>query len=243
MRADYAQAYRELYRTHWWWRAREEYLVETLRDRLRQRKDNRILDVGCGAGLFFERLAEFGQAFGVEVDVSMKTGDPLVDDRIFWGPIEEFHPAERFSAVLLLDVLEHLADPLPTLRRAVSMLDEGGILVATVPAFQVLWTRHDEVNEHVRRYTKQSFRRVLEAGNCRVEVLRYFFLWTFPAKLAVRAVQRLIPTTDSSNGLPEVPPLPINRVLYSLSRLEQRCLGGWAPVGSSLLGVSTRAGN
>jgi 2-polyprenyl-3-methyl-5-hydroxy-6-metoxy-1,4-benzoquinol methylase len=239
MRADYAQAYRALYRNHWWWRAREDFLVETLRRRLVRSTGNRILDIGCGSGLFFDRLAEFGEVSGIEVDATMKTGDPTVDDRIFWGPLEDFAPSTTYSLVLLLDVLEHLSDPLPTLRRAISLLSAGGILLATVPAFRVLWTRHDELNEHRTRYTKRTFRALLEEGNCRVETLRYFFAWTFPAKLTVRAVEGLSHAKAGLSGLPKVPPRPINRALYWLSRLEQACLRGAAPVGSSLLAVGS----
>jgi SAM-dependent methyltransferase len=169
----------------------------------------------------------------------MKTGDPAVDDRIFWGPLEDFEPATTYSLVLLLDVLEHLPDPLHTLRRAVALLSDEGILLATVPAFPVLWTRHDELNEHRTRYTKGTFRELLEEGNCRVEILQYFFAWTFPAKLAVRAVEGLSRPKADSPGLPNVPPRPINRALYWLSRLEQTYLGGAAPVGSSLLAIGS----
>jgi SAM-dependent methyltransferase len=240
MRADYAQAYRELYGTHWWWRAREEFLVDTLRRRLARPQGNRILDVGCGSGLFFDRLAEFGEVSGVEVDTTMKTGNPDVDGRIVWGTLDRFEPAGQFSVVLLLDVLEHLPDPAATLRRAVSLLSQDGTLVATVPAFRLLWTRHDDVNEHITRYTKRSFRMLLESAGCRVELLHYFFAWMFPAKLAVRAVEKLRPSGPGSNELPDVPPGPINRALYRLSRLEQASLGSAAPVGSSLLAVGRK---
>jgi 2-polyprenyl-3-methyl-5-hydroxy-6-metoxy-1,4-benzoquinol methylase len=240
MRADYALAYRELYHKHWWWRAREDFLAETLRRRLAEGQGNRVLDIGCGGGLFFSRLREFGDVRGVEVDVSMKTGNPSIDDRIFWGRLEDYRPPAPFSLVLLLDVLEHLPDPLATLRRAVALLGDDGILVATVPAFRLLWTRHDELNEHITRYTKRSFRALFDEAGCRIEVLQYFFAWTFPAKLAVRAVERVRRPTGQ-DSLPRVPADPVNRALYGLSRLEQRVVGGWAPVGSSLLAVATKA--
>src|SRR2546426_4518668 len=53
-------------RRHWWWRARERLILDVLR-RLRPGAGwSAILDVGCGDGLFFERLAEFGPVEGVE---------------------------------------------------------------------------------------------------------------------------------------------------------------------------------
>lgn len=241
MRADYAQAYAKLYHTHWWWRAREDFLVETIRRRLARPRGNRILDVGCGSGLFFDRLAEFGEVGGVEVDATMKTGDPAIDGRIFWGPIERFEPEGRFSLVLLLDVLEHLADPAPTLRRALSLLSDEGTLIATVPAFRLLWTRHDDVNEHVTRYTKRTFKSLLEGAGCRVEALQYFFAWLFPLKLAVRTVEKLGSPGGGSEDLPRVPPAALNRAFYRLSRVEQASLGSAAPAGSSLLAVGRNA--
>jgi len=242
MRSEYAEGYAELYRRHWWWRAREEYLVDVLRRHLPTRQSSRILDVGCGAGLFFDRLSEFGGVQGVEADSSMKTGRPEIDDRIHWGTLESFGTDSTFDVVLMLDVLEHLPDPLPPLRRALALVGARGVLVATVPAFRSLWTSHDDINEHFERYTRRPFGELLRTAGWRVELLQYFFHWTFPAKLAVRLVESLRPPRHDAQGLPRIPPEPLNRTLYLLSRLEQRSLAPvGVPFGSSLLAVATRA--
>jgi SAM-dependent methyltransferase len=241
MRSEYAERYGELYRRHWWWRAREEYLVEVLRRYLPSHQSSRILDVGCGAGLFFGRLSEFGSVRGVETDATMKTGRPEIDDRIHWGTLESFPADSTFDAILMLDVLEHLADPLPPLRRALGLAADRGVLVATVPAFRSLWTSHDAINEHFERYTRRPFGELLRTAGWRVETLRYFFHWTFPAKLAVRLVEAMRPARDTTPELPRIPPEPLNRTLYLLSRLEQRLLAPVGLPGSSLLAVATRA--
>ena len=59
----------------------------------------------------------------------------------------------------MLDVLEHLAHPGDALRHAIDLLRPNGGFIATVPAFNVVGTNHDELNHHVVRYTKSSFRR------------------------------------------------------------------------------------
>lgn len=240
MRSEYAEAYAELYRRHWWWRAREDYLVGVLQRYLRGRGAARILDVGCGAGLFFDRLAAFGSVRGVEADETLRTGRPEVDDRIHWGTLDSFRADAPFDAVLMLDVLEHMADPLPPLRRARELVAPEGLLVATVPAFRILWTRHDDLNEHVERYTRRTFGDLLRTAGWRVEILRYFFHWTFPVKLAVRLVESLGSARPDGPALPRIPPRPINRALYRLSRLEQTYLEpAGLPFGSSLLAVAT----
>ena len=241
MRSEYAQNYRELYQRHWWWRAREEYLVSVLRHRLPERRPCRILDVGCGAGLFFGRLSQFGSVYGIEADSTMRTGLPDIDDRIHWGTMESFRPESSFDAVLMLDVLEHLADPLTPLRMALDLVEPRGVLVATVPAYPLLWTSHDVLNEHVRRYTKRTFGELLQEAGWRVDALTYFFHWTFPAKLAVRAAEFLRPGRPEAPELPRIPPRPLNRALYLMSRFEQVYLGAWRlPFGSSLLAVASR---
>jgi 2-polyprenyl-3-methyl-5-hydroxy-6-metoxy-1,4-benzoquinol methylase len=240
MRSEYAEGYAELYHRHWWWRAREDYLVDVLRRYLPDGRSARILDLGCGAGLFFERLSEFGSVQGVETDTTMRTGRPEIDDRIHWGTLDSFRPRSTFHAVLMLDVLEHLSEPLPFLRQALELLEERGVLIATVPAFPVLWTSHDVLNEHFRRYTRSSLSELLRAAGCRVLTLEYFFHWTFPAKLMVRLAESLGSRRHAAPALPGIPPPRVNRALYRMSRLEQVHLGTWRlPFGSSLLAVAT----
>jgi 2-polyprenyl-3-methyl-5-hydroxy-6-metoxy-1,4-benzoquinol methylase len=63
---NYNEAYGELYTRHWWWRAREEMVLQLLRKQFGSRSDLQILDIGCGDGLFFDSLEEFGEVEGIE---------------------------------------------------------------------------------------------------------------------------------------------------------------------------------
>lgn len=235
MDAEYARAYRELYERHWWWRAREALVLRTLRRLRAGRGPGRILDVGSGDGLFFSRLAELGEVEGLEADASLLTPDSPYRDRITVAPFDaRFQPGHRFALVLMLDVLEHLADAEGALRHARSLLEPEGRLVVTVPAFNWLWTHHDELNRHYLRYTRATFAAVAERAGLRVEESRYFFHWTVPGKLAVRAKERVL----GPGGPERVPPAPINRALYLLSRAEQATVGALhLPFGTSLLAV------
>lgn len=235
MDAEYAAAYRELFERHWWWRAREALILRVLRRLRAGREPGRVLDVGCGDGLFFGALAEFGEVEGVESDASLLTPGSPHRGRIHVGPFDAgYRPGHRFALIVMLDVLEHLPDADGALRHARSLLEPGGRLVVTVPAFPALWTHHDELNRHFVRYTRRTFRAAAQGAGLRVEEMRYFFHWTAPAKLAVRAKERLL-----GPGGPERLPSPaLNRALYLLSRAEQAALGSLPlPFGTSLLAV------
>jgi len=238
MDVDYGQAYRELYRRHWWWRSREELIVGTLRARLggRGRAPGAILDVGCGDGLFFDRLAEFGEAEGVEPAADLVSPDGPHRARITVAPFDErFRPGKRYALILMLDVLEHMPEPARALRHALTLLEPGGTFLATVPAFNALWTTHDDINHHYTRYTRRSFRALAREGGLRVDLERYFFHWTVPAKLAARAAEAVLRPEPTP---PRVPPRWVNEPLYALSRLEARVLGPLRlPFGSSLMVV------
>lgn len=237
MDPGYAERYRDLYRRHWWWRSREAAILEEIR-RLRPAAGwGRILDIGCGDGLFFGRLREFGEVEGVEPDEAMLDPSGPYRNAIHAVPFDAtFRPAHRFGLILLLDVLEHLPAPEEALRHAVSLLEPGGAVIITVPAFQQLWTRHDDLNHHLRRYTRNSFRTLAATAGLRIARERYLFQWLAPVKLALRAVESLGAGRADTPAIPAIPPGPVNRFLTLVSKAEQAvAVRVPLPFGSSLM--------
>jgi SAM-dependent methyltransferase len=198
-----------------------------------------VLDVGCGNGLFFPVLKRYGQVEGIEADADLVRSTHHPDGTIHVGRFgTSFQPGKLYRLIVMLDLLEHLPDAQAGLGHALSLLEPEGTLLITVPAFRLLWTRHDEMNQHYTRYTEESFREL--AGRCgmRIDELRYFYHWLFPLKMAVRAKEACLP---SSPRPPQVPAAPVNRLLYGISRLEQQlCRAHGLPFGSSLLVVGGR---
>ena len=227
----YAAAYADLYERHWWWRAREEFLLRRLEKRAGGRSGLRILDIGCGDALFFDHLSEFGEVRGIEPDVRLLT-DGKWQGHVHVGTLDTFTAGEPFDWLLMLDVLEHVPEPVPALRRTRELAGRGASLFLTVPAFDILWTRHDELNRHHARYDRPGLARVLEQGGWEPVELEYFFHWPAPLKLLVKLKEAIFP------GEPEVERVPaaaINRAALALSRAEQRTLGRLGlPFGTSL---------
>jgi SAM-dependent methyltransferase len=239
MDTNYATQYRTLYQSHWWWRAREAAILREVGERLTPNGSHNILDVGCGDGLLFDRLAPFGRIEGVEIDPLTVSPDGPWRDRIHIGAFDEsFQPERRFDLILMLDVLEHLPRPADALRHAASLLTRDGVLLITVPAFRSLWTSHDDLNRHYTRYTKKSFAELAGASGVQINEMRYLFHWVFPAKLAVRLKERLVPPRIAS---PTVPPAWINYLLTAVTHVEQATLSRLPmPFGTSLAAVCRR---
>jgi len=236
-RATYARLYRE----HWWWRARERLLERELSRLAGGGRFGRILDVGCGDGLFFPVLERFGEPWGVEADEGLLTPDGPYRSRIHAGPLDDrYRPEARFGLVLALDVGEHVTDAPALLNRVKDLLEPGGWFVATVPALRALWTSHDTLNAHVTRYRRDEFAALVAGAGLEVEHARYCFVWLALAKLAVRAVEAMVPRAPRPPG---IPPAPVNKLLEAVCLAEQAVLGrGQPPFGSSVLLIARASG-
>jgi trans-aconitate methyltransferase len=230
----YADAYRDLYHRHWWWRAREAVLLREIVQRTPAAGWGRILDVGCGDALFFDQLMRIGDVWGVESDASLVRENGPYRTRVHVGRFDSsFVPPQPFRLILMLDVLEHVQDPVAMLTRVRELLEPGGSLLLTVPAFQSAWTRHDDINEHVVRYTRGRLEPMVRAAGLTLASSRYLFHWLFPVKLAVRGWEAL----RSGEPAPaSIPPAWLNATLRAACVMEARLLG-WArlPLGTSLL--------
>jgi hypothetical protein len=135
----------------------------------------------------------------------------------------------------MLDVLEHVPNPVAALGHARTLLAPEGRLLVTVPAFPCLWTAHDDFNHHRIRFTARTLVQSAWRARLSAERIRYYFHWLFFAKILVRTKERFF------RGAPKmatVPKAKVNRALYRLSYLEQKLTNRIPiPFGSSLAAV------
>jgi 2-polyprenyl-3-methyl-5-hydroxy-6-metoxy-1,4-benzoquinol methylase len=232
----YALKYQDLYRRHWWWRARERLILRTIEEVRLKDSTESILDIGCGDGLLFDQLSQFGDVEGIEADSSLISAQGPWRRKIHISPFDEnFRPEKRYSLILMLDVLEHFHDAGSCLKGAMELLDASGTVILTVPAFPLLWTSHDDVNKHFTRYTKKSLNALASEVQMRVLKCHYFFHWTFVPKLLLHFKERFF---GAGTQLPRVPCQWVNETLLKFSIAEQILFrNACIPIGSSIIAV------
>jgi SAM-dependent methyltransferase len=143
----------------------------------------RLLDVGCGKGHFLASARAAGwDAVGLEYaqssadEAKARYGlDVIVADYMTASL------GERFDAVTMWHVLEHLPDPLSAIERARSLLVDDGRLLISVPNLSSLQARifgpdwlHLDLPRHLFHFTPRSLERLLERGGFRVERIDTF---------------------------------------------------------------------
>ena len=112
--------------------------------------------------------------------------------RVSRAPIEELpFPDSSFHLVTCLDVIEHIRDDQRALRELFRVTRPGGHLLVTVPAYQALWSAHDERNEHQRRYRRGSLRAVAAAAGWQLVRDTHFNSLLLAPAAAVRLAGRV----------------------------------------------------
>lgn len=103
---------------------------------LEQARGSSLLDMPCGDGALTSMLApSFSRVVGV--DASSKhlelAKKALPDVEFHEALIEDFETQERFSTITMLNILEHVVNPIGVLKKAASLLADDGVLLVHVP--------------------------------------------------------------------------------------------------------------
>ena len=248
---------------HWWFRWRFE-LVARIVGGLNGGDPAafRILDAGCGTGQMLQHLGRFGRAVGIDTaPEAVRFAATRAVDRLVLGSILALPFADAsFDCVLSLDVIEHVDADAALLRHLAAVLKPGGHLILTVPAFQALWSEHDEVNWHKRRYRAPQLRALLAEQGLEVERLTYCNTALFAPVFAIRRLKNLrnhLRRRDRARHIGNGPhpaddrpgpasdlshlPRPLNEALFRLLRAENRLLARRdLPFGVSLLAIARK---
>lgn len=224
---------------HWWYRGRRRVLRATL-DRLPLPAACRILDAGCGSGRTLDELASYGSVAGVDLSaaaVAAARARGHIDVR--QGAVECLpHPDVSFDLITCLDVIEHTTDDVRTLRELRRVARPGSFLVVTVPAYPWLWSAHDELNRHYRRYRRPALRRAAMAAGWAPQLDTHFNSLLLAPAAAVRLLQRHRPADAARSDL-ELTPSALDTLL-TLPMCAEAALvrrGARLPAGMSLLAV------
>ena len=233
------RAMRDTQGDHWWFVGRRRFLVALIRRCVDLPEEARILEAGCGPGGNLAMLSAFGDVSAFEFDdearqiASEISGIEVAPGRL---PDRIGFESERFDLVAMLDVLEHIDDDLSSLKALCDRLAPKGTMVVTVPAHNWLWSHHDEIHHHKRRYSKDSLRSVMEEAGLEIRDMGYFNSLLFPLAVAQRFAQKAVgkqAEVEDRTG-------PLNPVLKAIFSLESKGAGKlhW-PVGLSLYALAS----
>ena len=166
MEGDYTAKYYNLEKDHWWFAGRRKLILKLLKDVSR---DSKVLDIGCSGGVLIQELANEGlkNLVGIDADQSAvllarnrELNVMLVD------AIKTNFEDENFDMIIAADVLEHIENDDQALKEWNRILKKGGKIIILVPAFMFLWRKHDEENQHKRRYSKKQLLKKLKGAGC-----------------------------------------------------------------------------
>lgn len=195
MDRDYENTYALIEESHPWFVARRELFAALVAGRTA----NRILDVGCGTGMFLVHLKGLGFEHLAGVEPSPNLRERFRDRTI---TLHEELPDVPADVVFMLDVLEHIEDDRKTLAGIHQLLEPGGACFLSVPAHPFLWSDHDERNEHKRRYSRRELREKLIAAGFRVHRISYWNLCGFLPLLVIRLLRLSAGSNELELGSP-----------------------------------------
>jgi SAM-dependent methyltransferase len=230
----------ELDDRHWWYRARRRILAELIRREGHLPPGAHILEIGCGTGHNLAMLGEFGHVDALELDDEARAlSEKRLGRKIMRSPLPELSEVSDhfYDLIGAFDVIEHIDDDAAAVDAIATKLKPGGRFMIAVPAHRWMWTAHDVVNHHKRRYSKRALKALIESSPMRLDKIGYFNSLLFPLAVAERAVSKLR-GRDSADV--KLPPAPLNAALERVFAAERYLVGRLPlPPGLSLFAVAS----
>ncbi len=220
--------------SHWWFLGRRKIIEKILKYFYNNKKKNYILEIGCGSGGNLLMLSRYGQVYGIEPDKESREYAKARNVGVIKdGTLPDNIPyKKKFDLIFLLDVIEHLDDDEKALKSLQKYLKTDGKIIITVPAYQFLWSSHDEVNFHKRRYKLKKLTTKLKNNGYQILYSSYFNTFLFPIIAFIKILNKH-GKIKKSNDIKPIPSL-FNKLLFFIFSSERFFM----PQISFLFGIS-----
>ena len=238
--------FNELEEQHWWFSARRKYLDKIIKSlQFNHNEAHKFCEIGSGTGGNLAMLCRYAKVDAVEMNDDARK---IIERKqiagvqnVFSGYLPDNMPLKKkYDAVFSLDVIEHVEDDQAAVAQIKQYLRDDGWLVTTVPAYQWLWSAHDDANHHKRRYTKTQYCSLLESAGYDIVYASYFNTILFPLAVLERFFTRLVSGNENNDhAVLKLPSKLINTVFTILFGLESNWAGKLRmPFGLSIVVVA-----
>jgi 2-polyprenyl-3-methyl-5-hydroxy-6-metoxy-1,4-benzoquinol methylase len=166
----------------------------------------KLLDVGCGSGVFLRRWQNLGwDVNGLEMDPeAVKTARQVIQsDNVFHGTIDDLATNERYDVITLIHVIEHLLDPVATLKKCHDLLKPGGSIIISTPNSSGLGARILKKNwrgweppRHIFLYNPKTLPEIVQKAGFTVESVltpsnATLLIWSFSLKIRRKILKKM----------------------------------------------------
>jgi len=202
MDKQYYKDYFSFERNHWWFKARKEILRKYIQQHIYRGEALDVINIGAATGASSEMLSNFGRLTSIEYDqdcidyVQDKIALPIIKGDV----LNLDFPNDSFDLVCAFDVIEHVEDDERALREMLRICRPGGHILLTVPALMSLWSEHDEINHHFRRYRSFEIEKLFTTlGNTREVLLSYYNARLFPLIYTARKISNIFSSKSKND--------------------------------------------
>lgn len=229
MDKGYEEKYHSIEQDHWWYTSRRLTILNMI-DSLP--RNTRILDIGCSGGVLMLDLKAKGFTDVTGIDFSAEAIEQckakgLNNVFVMDAHFPDFKEGE-FDLIIASDCLEHLEKDTVALQNWQRILKKGGKGLIFVPAFMSLWSEHDVINHHFRRYTRDELVSKTKAAGFTVKKASY---WNFAMFFPTWLYRKMRNMSKSAKEQPEDHMDKFNPAVNSLLKV-------WMKLENSLFGAT-----
>ncbi len=192
-----------LERTHWWFKARLKILESLFCRKIFLGEPLKILNAGAATGATSQMLKKYGNVVSLEYDKDCSIFlSEILNEKVVNGSLTKlpFHD-HSFDVVCAFDVIEHIENDLLALKEIYRVLKPGGYTFISVPTFDFLWSKHDRINQHIRRYSLPNLIKLMcNAGFKDHSFKSYFNFFLFLPIAITRTLSNLTVGLNTNKG-------------------------------------------
>ena len=170
------QIYKEIYEVeenHWWHKSEREILLSLFN--VYSKKDL-LLNAGCGTGITSSILKRYTKIINIDISkeaikYSLKRNNT---NHIICDCLRLPFKDNIFDTIIADNIIEHVDNDFSVMSEFKRVLRGGGIIILSVPAYNFLWSPHDDFAHHKRRYSKGMIKELAKAVNLRIIRISYW---------------------------------------------------------------------